>query len=99
MSNVFLRQIAPSAKWSQKRQTPPAVVQACLATFSDQPTLETSWEPPTRDEWRRAMLAIAKQVVVHIAGYRNHEEFTRDGCRFAWDVFGTIQVSSARRDH
>jgi hypothetical protein len=56
-------------------------------------------EPPTSDEWWRAALAIAKQVALHIAGYRDHEEFARDGCRFAWDAFEMIHFSSARSDH
>jgi hypothetical protein len=55
-------------------------------------------EPPTSDESRRAALAIAKQVALHIAGYRDHEEFAHDGCRFAWDAFEMIYFSSARRD-
>ena len=60
---------------------------------------KSPWEPPTDDEWRRAALAIAKQVSLHIAGYRDHKEFAGDGCRFAWDVFDTIHLSSTRRDH
>ena len=42
--------------------------------------------PPTKDEWRRATLVIAKQIALHIAGYRDHEEFARDGGTFAWDI-------------
>jgi hypothetical protein len=56
-------------------------------------------EPPTSDEWRRAALAIAKQIALHIAGYRDREEFARDGCRLAWDVFEMIHFSSAHSDH
>jgi hypothetical protein len=84
--------------WSVNRQPHPTVVQACIEASGDEPTREIPWEPPTSDEWRRAALAIAKQVVVHIAGYRDHDEFMRDRCRFAWDVFETIHLSSARRD-
>jgi hypothetical protein len=29
------------------------------------------------------MLVIAKQVALQIAGYRDHDEFASDGCRFA----------------
>jgi len=45
------------------------------------------------------MLVITKQVALQIAGYRDHDEFASDGCRFAWDVFGKIYASDARRDH
>ena len=44
------------------------------------------------------MQVIAKQVVVHIAGYRNHEDFTRDGCKFAWDLMKT-SLLGVYRDH
>ena len=99
MSNVVLRRIAPPAMSTASGQIHPAVIEACLTNFSDERTAETPWEPPTRDEWGRAALAIAKQVALHIAGYRDHDERARDGCRFAWDVFNTIHFSSARRDH
>ena len=59
---------------------------------------EIPLEPLNSDKSRRAALAIAKQVALHIAGYRDHEEFARDGCRFAWDAFEMIYFSSARRD-
>ena len=35
---------------------------------------------------------------MHIAGYRDDDEFARDGCRFAWDVFETLHLPM-RRDH
>ena len=44
MSDLLLRQIARPARWSQARQTHPAVVQACVATFSDESSQETLWE-------------------------------------------------------
>jgi len=98
MSNVILRQIAPPAVWSANGQPHPAVVQACLTTSRDEWIPEIPWAEPTADEWRRTAVAIAKQVALHIAGYRDHEEFARDGCRFAWDAFEMIHFSSARRD-
>jgi hypothetical protein len=98
MSDLFLHQIAPRARWSQARQLHPAVVKGCVGSFSDESIRETLWEPPSYDEWRMAMLVIAKQAVVHIAGYRNHEDFTRDGCRFAWDVINTSPLG-VYRDH
>ena len=55
-------------------------------------------EAPTDCEWRRAVWVIAKQVTMHIAGYRDDDEFARDGCRFAWDVFETLHLPM-RRDH
>jgi hypothetical protein len=99
MSNVIVHGVAPPFTWSANAQIHPAVVQACLEASGDEPTREIPWEPPTDDEWRRAALAIAKQVSLHIAGYRDHKEFAGDGCRFAWDVFDTIHLSSTRRDH
>jgi hypothetical protein len=98
MSNVILRQIAPPAVWNANGQPHPAVVRACLEASGDEPNREIPLEPPSSDEWRRAALAIAKQVALHIAGYRDHEEFARDGRRFAWDAFEMIYFSSARRD-
>ncbi len=99
MSNVILRQIAPPAVWSANGLPHPAVVQACLTTSRDERIPEIPWEEPTSDEWRRAAVAIAKQVALHIAGYRDGEELARDGCRFAWDVFEMIHFSSAHSAH
>lgn len=96
MSDLFLHQIAPRARWSQARQTHAAVVQASIGILSDELNQESIWAPPSHDEWRRAMLVIAKQVVVHIAGYRNHEDFSRDGCKFAWDVFNASPLGTYR---
>jgi hypothetical protein len=98
MSNVVLRRIAPPAMSTASGQIHPAVIEACLTNFSDERTAEIPWEPPTADEWRRAALTIAKQVALHIAGYRDHDEFTRDGCLFAWNVFETPHLAT-RRDH
>ena len=98
MNNVTLRRIAPPTEWSANQQMHPAVVQACLTTLRDERIPEIPWEEPTADEWRRAALAIAKQVALHIAGYREHDEFTRDGCLFAWNVFETPHLAT-RRDH
>jgi hypothetical protein len=98
MNNVTLRRIAPPTEWSANQQMPPAVVQACLTIFRDERIPEIPWEEPTVDEWRRAAIAIAKQVALHIAGYRDHDEFTRDGCLFAWNVFETPHLAT-RRDH
>jgi hypothetical protein len=39
----------------------PAVVQACVGTFSDDLNQETLWEPPSHDEWKMAMLIIANR--------------------------------------
>ena len=98
MNNVTLRRIAPPIEWSANQQMHPAVVQACLTTFRDERIPEIPWEEPTAGEWRRAALAIAKQVAIHVAGYHDSDEFTRDGCRFAWDVFDTLHLTT-RRDH
>ena len=98
MNNVTLRRIAPPTEWSANQQMHPAVVQACLTTFRDEQIPEIRWEEPTADEWRRAALAIAKQVALHIAGYRDHDEFTREGCLFAWNVFETPHLGT-RRNH
>ena len=97
MSDAIHLRIAPPAKWSVKEQTHPAVVQACLVTSNGERT-EIIWEAPTDCEWRRAVWVIAKQVTMHIAGYRDDDEFARDGCRFAWDVFETLHLPT-RRDH
>ena len=91
MGNVIVRQIAPAATWSHRGQAHPALVEACIATFNDEPAREIPWAPPTKEEWRRATLVIAKQIAVHIAGYRDHEEFARDGGMFAWDILDTVQ--------
>jgi hypothetical protein len=96
MSDVILRQIAPPAMGNANTHPHPAVVQACLGASGDQPAREIPWEPPTSDEWRRAALSIAKQVALHIAGYRDHDEFTRDGCLFAWNVFETPHLATRR---
>ena len=85
MSDLLLRQIARPARWSQARQTHPAVVQACVATFSDELSQETLWKPASHEEWRRAMLVIAKQFALQLAGFRDHDEFASDGSRFVWD--------------
>jgi hypothetical protein len=61
MSDLFLHQIAPPARWGQARQMHPAVVQACVGTFSDDLNQETLWEPPSHDEWKMAMLIIANR--------------------------------------
>jgi hypothetical protein len=98
MSNMALRRIARPARRSVNGQTHPAVVAGCLTTFSDEQTPEIPWEAPTSEDWRRAALVIAKQVALHIAGYRDHAEFARDRCQFAWDIFETIQVTG-RRGH
>jgi hypothetical protein len=98
MNNVTLHRIAPPIEWSANQQMHPAVVQACLTTFRDEQIPEIPWEEPTVDEWRRSTLAIAKQFALHIAGYRDHDEFTREGCLFAWNVFETPHVAT-RRDH
>jgi len=98
MSNVVLRRIAPPVSGSESEQFHPTIVEACLTAINGERTSETAWEAPTRDEWRRAALIIAKQVALHIAGYRDHEEFARDGCRFAWDVYEILQVTG-RRGH
>jgi len=98
MNNVTLRRIAPPIEWSANQQMHPAVVQACLTTSRDERIPEIPWEEPTADEWRRAAVAIAKQVALHIAGYRDHDEFTREGCLFAWNVFETPHLAT-RRDH
>jgi len=58
MSDLSLHQIAPPARLNQARQTHPAVVHDCFATFNDESSRETLWEPPSDDEWRRAMLVI-----------------------------------------
>ena len=98
MTNAVLRRITPPAMSSADREPHPAVVEACLTTFSDGQIPEIPWEEPTADEWRRAALAIAKQVALHIAGYREYDEFTREGCQFAWNVFETSHLAT-RRDH
>ena len=98
MNNVTLRRIAPPTEWTANQQMHPAVVQACLTTFRDEQIPEIPWEEPTVDEWRRAAIAIAKQVALHIAGYHDQDEFTREGCLFAWNVFDTPHLAT-RRDH
>ena len=96
MNNITLRRIAPPTEWSANQQMHPAVVHACLTAIRDERILEIAWEEPTADEWRRAALAIAKQVALHVAGYRDHDEFARDGCQFAWDVFETLHLPTRR---
>ena len=98
MNSGTLRRIAPPAKWGANQQIHPAVVRGCLTTLSGERITEIPWEAPTAGEWRQAALAIAKQVALHIAGYRDHDEFTREGCLFAWNVFETPHLAT-RRDH
>ena len=98
MNSGTLRRIAPPAKWSANQQLHPAIVRGCLTALSDERIPEIPWEAPTAGEWRRAALAIAKQVAIHVAGYHDSDEFTRDGCQFAWDVFDTLHLKT-RRDH
>jgi hypothetical protein len=98
MNSGTLRRIAPLAKSSANQQIHPAIVRGCLATSSDERTPEIPWEAPTAGEWRRAALVIAKQVAIHVAGYHHSDEFTRDGCQFAWDVFDMHHLTT-RRDH
>lgn len=87
MSNVVLHQIAA---------THPAIVQARLTSCTDNETPEIIWEAPTEKEWRRAALAIAKRVALHVAGYRDNDEFARDGCQFAWNVFEAFHRKNGR---
>ncbi len=87
MSHLVLHRIAA---------THPAIVQACLTSCTDNETADVLWEAPTENEWRRAALAIAKQVAFRVAGYRDEDEFARDGCQFAWDVFEAFQRTSCR---
>ena len=96
MSNVILHRIPP-AVWSASGETHPLVVEACLTTLSDERTSEFPWETPTEAEWRRVALVIAKQFTVRVAGYRDHDEFVRDDCQSAWDIFETLH-QTVRRD-
>jgi len=98
MNNVTLHRISSPIEWGANQQMHPSVVQACLTTFRDEPIPEIPWEEPTADEWRRSAVAIAKQVAIHIAGYRDQDEFTREGCLFAWNVFETPHLGT-RRNH
>jgi len=98
MNSGTLRRIAPPAKWGANQQIHPAVVRGCLTTLSGERITEIPWEAPTAGEWRQAALAIAKQVAIRVAGYHDADEFTRDGCQFAWDAFEMIHFSWARRD-
>ena len=97
MNNMTLRRTAPRSERSANQQMHPSVVEACLTTFGNEQT-ETQWEEPTADEWRRAVMVIAKQVALRFAGYRDHDEFARDGWLVALDVFETRDLST-RRDH
>jgi hypothetical protein len=83
--------------WSGSEETHPLVVEACLTTLSDERTSEFPWETPTEAEWRRVALVIAKQFTVRVAGYRDHDEFVRDDCQSAWDIFETLH-QTVRRD-
>jgi hypothetical protein len=98
MNNVTLHRISRPIEWSANQRMHPAVVRACLTTFRDEPIPEIPWEEPTADEWRRSAVAIAKQVAIHIAGYRDQDEFRREGCLFAWNVFETPHLGT-RRNH
>jgi hypothetical protein len=91
---LVLRRIAPPVSGRESEQFHPTIVEACLTAINDERTSEIAWEAPTRDEWRRAALIVAKQVALHIAGYRDHEEFERDGGEFVWDVFEMFPVTA-----
>jgi hypothetical protein len=67
--------------------TDATVVQTIVALPGDERTLKKNWEEPTPEEWRSALRIIAKQVLMHIAGYVDDDEFAREGCQFALDCF------------
>lgn len=96
MSNVILHRIAPPV-WSASGETHPLVVEACLTTLSDGGASEFPWEAPTEAEWRRVALVVAKQFTLRVAGYCDHDEFVRDDCQSAWDIFETVHLT-VRRD-
>jgi hypothetical protein len=98
MRDAIQFRIAPPAWLSGKWPSHPRIVRACLMTSSDRRTPAVIWSPPTENEWRQAVLVIAKQVTMRIAGYLDEDEFARDGCRFAWDVFETLPLPT-RRDY
>lgn len=70
-----------------------------LALSSHERTLEKIWEEPTPDEWRLALRIIAKQVLTHIAGYVDDDQFARDGCQFALDRFEKRRLAPTPRLH
>ena len=76
----------------------PAVVQACFTILgmSGYQKSHGRSRPSTSGGGRQSPLL--EQVALHIAGYRDHDEFTRDGCLFAWNVFETPHLAT-HRDH
>ncbi len=74
--------------------TDAAVVQTIIAVPGDERTPEKIWEEPTPDEWRSALRIIAKQALMHIAGYVDDDEFAQEGCQFALDCFEKRRLAS-----
>ena len=70
--------------------TDAAVVQSIIAFPDDERTLEKIWEEPTPDEWRRALRIIAKQALMHIAGYVYDDEFARGRPICVWIVSRSV---------
>jgi hypothetical protein len=75
--------------------TDAVVVQSIIALPDDERTPEKIWEEPTPDEWRSALRIIAKQALMHIAGYVDDDEFAREGCQFALDSFEKRRLAPA----
>jgi hypothetical protein len=96
LTTVILHRIAPLV-CGASGETHPLVVEACLTTLSDERTSEFRWETLTEAEWRGAVLVIAKQFTLQVAGYGDHDEFVRDDCHSAWDIFETLHLT-VRRD-
>jgi hypothetical protein len=100
MMESYSHAVAPESKCrGLSRFTHPAVVQTIIALPSDERTLEKIWEEPSPDEWRLALSIIAEQVLMHIAGYVDDDEFARDGCQFALDRFEKRRLAPTPRLH
>jgi len=56
-----------SGRASRSRWAPEAIIASLPLLRGDEPG-EALWEPPTPDEWRRAMRIIAMQFVLQISG-------------------------------
>lgn len=87
-ASIYFR-TAPPIRRSGKWHPHVRGVETCLMISGGERKPEIIWEAPTDDEWRRAVRVIAEHVAVRLAGYRDHDEFARDGCRFVKHVFET----------
>lgn len=94
MSNMVQPRIAPIVRWSKGQDTHRSLTLPYFMAPDGKRAPNVIWTPPTEDEWRLAIRILAKQMVMHVSGYLDEDEFARDGCRFAWDAVETFPSQS-----